>query len=175
LEAGEEIVCELSAVMQFDEKIEIHSLSGGPRRMKRLVNSNATATANVAVMAGCAGRAGVFDLGQHRGRLLCPQDALMAAGPGVAVTVYSRYRSIGANGFDLLLLEGRGWAFLHACGNVKDLTLGPGKQAQINVAALAAMSATVDFEPMRLKVRDVQANFAVLTGPGRVWLQSGVQ
>ncbi len=173
LEPGQSISCELSVVMWYDSQIEFRETPGGSKQIKLLVNGDATEAASVTVMACCAGKAGVFELAKFGGRLLCPKSTLMAAGPSVSVSIYSHYRNIGPVGLDLLQLEGNGWAILRACGDVKCFQLGAGRQMRINVAALAAMSATIDFEPMRLEVRDDRVDFAELTGPGQVWLQSG--
>lgn len=170
LEPGQAAICNLAAVMQRDAEIGTKPAPGLSQAMRLLVNNAEVATAGITLMTGCAGKAGIFDLEDHGGRLLCPQHALLAAGPGVTVTVYSRYLKLGPDGLDVMQLEGDGWAFLRACGEVKQLRLEPSKQAIIKTSAIAAMSATVDFNPLEPEEGD---GFVRLTGPGQVWLQSG--
>lgn len=173
LEPDQAIICEPSVVMQMTAGIECRPWPDLSASARLMINNQDGEQASVTLMARCNGRVGVFDLAKHGGRLLCPRLALLAAGPGVMVTIYSHFRSIGTAGLDLLQLEGNGLAFLRACGDVEEIKLLAGEQAHINAAALAAMSATVDFGLPAPDSNQGLTGFAVLTGPGNVWLQSG--
>ncbi len=89
LEPGQGIVCEMPLVMRSDAAIEIRNWPGVCEQIRLLVNSDEAGTAAITVMARCAGKAGVFDLSVHGGRLLCPQSAFLATGPGVMVSLTS--------------------------------------------------------------------------------------
>lgn len=170
LDAGQGIVCTLAAVMQRDELIGIRTWPGVGDGLRLLVNQAQESSARITLGNGCAGKAGLFDLERHGGRLLCPQHALLVAGPGIMTSVYSRYRHMGSDGFDIMQLEGSGQAILRACGEVKLIKLNPGEHAIVNATAICAMSATIDLDPLTQEDSD---GFAQLTGPGQVWLQSG--
>ena len=135
--------------------------------MRVLVNQAEQDRAGITLGTGCAGKVGIFDLDHHGGRLLCSQHALMAAGPGIMTSIYSRYRNLDGGGLDVMQLEGNGRAILRACGEVKHIRLNPGKQAMVNALAIAAMSATIDLDPI-----DGDDGIVRLTGPGQIWLQS---
>ena len=171
LDAGQGIVCTLTAVMQRDAVIGIRSWPGASDAMRLLVNEAQEGSARITLGNESAGKAGVFDLERHGGRLLCPQYALLAAGPGVMTSVYSRYRNLGPAGLDIMQLEGSGQAVLRACGEVKNIRLVPGEHAVVSATAICALSATIDLDP--LEQEDIEG-FVQLTGPGQVWLQSGV-
>ncbi|MGI9463774.1 MAG: AIM24 family protein [Aestuariivirgaceae bacterium] len=170
LMARQSIACTLTAVMYHDAVIGIRSLPVKVGSMQLLINHHRTESARITLMSGCAGAVGLFNMNQHGGRLLCPLKSLLAVGPDIEVTVYSRYRSAGSNDLDIMQLVGKGYAVLAASGEVKHIRLNPGKHTIVNAMAVAAMSATIDFDPL-----PVQGNvhFARLTGPGQVWLQSG--
>ena len=67
----------------------------------------------------------------------------------------------GGEGFILQKLSGNGIAFAEFDGHVIEYELQPGQQIVIDTGHLAAMTATCQM--------DIQT---VVTGPGRVWLQT---
>ena len=170
LPAGLGVTCAATAIMQRDAAISMQDGPNLAKSMHLMINRNETEPAGITLTTGCTGLAGVFDLKKHHGRLLCPLEGLLAVGPGVMATVYSRVRYTGPDRLDIMRLEGHGWVILRACGDIKHIRLNPGKQAIVNTMAIAALSATIDFDP--LAPEDGQ-NFVQLTGPGQVWLQSG--
>ena len=174
LDAGQGIVCQLPQIMQMSQHVSVQPWPGLKGRLHLLSNRNLVGSASVELSTGRSGNLGVFDLPDHGGRLLCPQGALLAAGPGVMVSVYAKHRDKGCDALDVLQLEGRGTAFLRANGEVDTFKLLAGQQTVVNLSAVAAMRATIDLDPLDASDDSGFARFACLTGPGLVWMQSGM-
>ena len=68
-------------------------------------------------------------------------------------------------------LEGSGQLVLRTSGEVEHIKLNPGEHAVVSATAICALSATIDLDP--LQQEDIEG-FVQLTGPGQVWLQSGI-
>jgi len=179
LRPGQGIVANMRHVLLYEEPVSIRSWSslGGHNRL--LVNTSSRQTARVLLGCGAAGHLGAFELERFANRLLVPQTGLIAAGPGLTTKIYTRYRSIsggpGEECYSLLSLEGGGWAFVAARGNAVARKLRPGETACVRAHAIAALTATVDLDP--LAENELAANEAGLArlrlaGPGTVWLQT---
>jgi len=75
-------------------------------------------------------------------------------------------------------LEGDGLAFVHAGGTVVKRELAPGEVLRVDTGCLVALTGEVDFDIQYVgKVKTALFGgeglfFAVLRGPGTVWLQS---
>lgn len=84
----------------------------------------------------------------------------------------------GGEGFIMQRLSGRGMAFLEFDGHVVEYTLQPGQQIVIDTGYLAAMDATCQMDiktvpGLKNMVFGGEGVFnTVITGPGRVWLQT---
>ena len=116
------------------------------------------------------------------GRLICQKDSFLCAAKGVTIGIHFQRRILtglfGGEGFIMQKLEGDGLVFVHAGGTVVERDLAVGEILHVDTGCIVALQDTVDF--------DVQAVggiktalfggegvfFAVLRGPGRVWLQS---
>jgi uncharacterized protein (AIM24 family) len=75
-------------------------------------------------------------------------------------------------------LEGDGYAFMHAGGTLVEKELGPGEMIHIDTGCVAAYESTVNMEIEQaggIKTALFGGEglfFAVLRGPGKIWLQS---
>ena len=84
----------------------------------------------------------------------------------------------GGEGFIMQRLSGQGTAFLEFDGHVVEYNLQPGQQIVIDTGYLAAMDATCNMEiksvpGLKNMVFGGEGLFnTVITGPGRVWLQT---
>ena len=84
----------------------------------------------------------------------------------------------GGEGFIMQRISGNGMAFLEFDGYVKEYTLQPGQQMIIDTGYLAAMDNTCTIDIQMIKgVKNMlfggEGLFnTVLTGPGRIWIQS---
>jgi uncharacterized protein (TIGR00266 family) len=119
------------------------------------------------------------DLG---GQLLAQKDSFLCAAKGVALGIAFTRRFgaglFGGEGFILQKLEGDGWCFLNAGGTLEERTLAPGESLRVDTGCIVAMQPTIDYDiQMAGGVKTVLFGgeglfFAVLRGPGKVWLQS---
>ena len=79
---------------------------------------------------------------------------------------------------DLQRLNGQGLAFLEIDGHVVEKTLAPGEQLKVNTGNVAAFESSVRYNIETVKgFKNVLFGgeglfLTVLTGPGRVWLQT---
>ena len=176
LAPGQGLACDAAHLIRHDCFIKGRTLAEENAGKRLYVNDDRTQPGRLVVAAPGAGPVGAFDLKQYGGRLLLPLEALLAVGPGVGMNVYVRYRSIrtrsAPQGLALVLFDGDGWVFSHARGCILERRLEPGRVECVRMQAIAAMTATVDLEIVE---GNLQAAFALATGPGTVWLQSALQ
>lgn len=136
----------------------------------------------VAFAAPYPGKILPMDLSQLGGELLCQKDSFLCAARGVSVGIAFTKRLgaglFGGEGFILQRLKGDGLAFVHAGGTLSHHRLAPGQQLRVDTGCIVAFEAGVDYD---IKFVGGFKNtlfggeglfFAVLTGPGNVWLQS---
>ena len=75
-------------------------------------------------------------------------------------------------------LQGDGWAFLNAGGNIHERVLAPGEVLRVDTGCVEAFQPTVDFDIQYIgKIKSALFGgeglfFAILRGPGQIWLQS---
>ena len=122
------------------------------------------------------------DLRSHGGRLLCQKDAFLCAAKGISVGIALQKRIgvglFGGEGFILQKLEGDGLAFVHAGGTIVERELAAGERWRLDTGCLVALEQTVDYDIQTvpgIKTAFFGGEglfFAVLTGPGKVWVQS---
>lgn len=136
----------------------------------------------VAFAAPYPGKIIPMDLSQLGGTLLCQKDSFLCAARGVQVgiafTKKLRAGLFGGEGFILQKLTGDGLAFVHAGGTICKKRLGPGETLRVDTGCLVAFEPRVEYD---IKFVGGFKNtlfggeglfFAMLTGPGDVWLQS---
>jgi uncharacterized protein (AIM24 family) len=84
----------------------------------------------------------------------------------------------GGEGFIMQKLEGDGLCFVHAGGTIHALDLQPGQTLRVDTGCLVALQPSVSYDIQFVgKVKTALFGgeglfFAMLTGPGKVWLQS---
>jgi uncharacterized protein (TIGR00266 family) len=124
----------------------------------------------------------VFDLKQLGGKIIAQKDAFLCAAKGVSVGIELQRKLgtgiFGGEGFIMQKLEGDGLAFAHAGGYVVEKDLQPGEILKVDTGCVVAYTAEVDFDIEMVKgIKNFMFGgeglfFAVLRGPGKVWLQS---
>ncbi len=173
LGAGEGLICDRSCVLQHDYGLAVKSWPGLAGSRWLVVNSSTEAEATVMLTTTEPGFAGAFELAEYGGKLICLAENLMANGPGVTASYYARFQKMGLS---LVLLEGNGWAFLRSRGDVFKHRLTPGEKICMRAQNVAAITATVNFEPITpicdTPTNKGQPEFVTLTGPGTIWMQS---
>jgi uncharacterized protein (TIGR00266 family) len=123
-----------------------------------------------------------FDLSKLGGTLICQKDAFLCAAKGVALGIAFQKRLgagfFGGEGFIMQKLEGDGLAFCHSGGTVLQRTLAPGEVLRVDTGCVVAYTTDIDFDIQfvgGIKTALFGGEglfFAVLKGPGTVWLQS---
>lgn len=122
-----------------------------------------------------------IDLKVH-GTMLCQKDAFLCAAKGIAVGIAFQKRLgaglFGGEGFILQKLEGDGLAFAHAGGTVVKRELKAGETLRIDTGCLVAFDESVNYDIQTVPgIKTALFGgeglfFAVLTGPGTIWMQS---
>lgn len=123
-----------------------------------------------------------MDLSLLGGKIVCQKDAFLCAARGVNVGIEFQRRLgtgiFGGEGFIMQKLEGDGLAFVHAGGLVVEKELQPGELLKVDTGCVVAYTQQVDFDIEFIRgIRNMVFGgeglfFAVLRGPGKVWLQS---
>ena len=123
-----------------------------------------------------------MDLSLLGGKVVCQKDAFLCAARGVNVGIEFQRRLgtgiFGGEGFIMQKLEGDGLAFVHAGGLVIERELQPGEVLKVDTGCVVAYTQQVDFDVEFIRgIRNMVFGgeglfFAVLRGPGKVWLQS---
>jgi uncharacterized protein (TIGR00266 family) len=114
--------------------------------------------------------------------IIAQKSAFLASEAGVQLSVHFKKRLgaglFGGEGFIMQKLSGNGMAFLEIDGHVITYDLAPGQQMIVDTGYLAAMTDTVTMDIQSVK-GGMNVLFGgegffntVVTGPGRVWLQT---
>ncbi len=123
-----------------------------------------------------------LDLKDFGGMVICQKDAFLCAAKGVSIGIHFQKKIgtalFGGEGFIMQKLEGDGHVFIHAGGMIIEKELAAGETLRVDTGCLAALTQTVNYDIQT--VGGIKSSifggegffFAVLTGPGHVWLQS---
>jgi uncharacterized protein (TIGR00266 family) len=138
--------------------------------------------AKVAFASPYPGKIIPMDLQQMGGKVICQKDAFLCAAKGVSVGIDFQKRLgtglFGGEGFIMQKLEGDGLAFVHAGGHIIERELAPGETLHIDTGCVVAYTKDVDFNIQMVGgIKNTLFGgegffFAVLRGPGKVWLQT---
>ncbi len=114
--------------------------------------------------------------------IIAQKGAMLAVENGVEMSVFLQKKAgagfFGGEGFILQKFTGNGMIFLEIDGSLQEYTLAPGQALIVDTGYLAAMDESVSVDIQTVKgVGNVlfggEGLFnTVLTGPGRVWLQT---
>lgn len=136
----------------------------------------------VSFAAPYTGKIVVFDLKELGGKIIAQKDAFLCAAKGVSIGIEFQKRLgtgiFGGEGFIMEKLEGDGLAFAHAGGYVIEKTLAPGEILKVDTGCVVAYTPGVDFDIEFIRgIKNWMFGgeglyFALMTGPGKVWLQS---
>ncbi|MBI5438045.1 MAG: TIGR00266 family protein [Nitrosomonadales bacterium] len=136
----------------------------------------------VAFAAPYTGKIIPFDLKKYGGTMICQKDAFLCAAKGVSLGIAFQKKLgvgfFGGEGFIMQKLEGDGMAFAHSGGAVMERNLAPGEILRVDTGCVVAYTTSVDFDIQFVGgVKTALFGgeglfFAVMRGPGTVWLQS---
>jgi uncharacterized protein (TIGR00266 family) len=143
---------------------------------------NGGGKARVAFASPYPGKIIPLDLQEMGGKVVCQKDAFLCAAKGVSVGIEWQRKLgtglFGGEGFIMQKLEGDGLAFVHAGGHIIERTLQPGEVLHIDTGCVVAYTKDIDFDIQMIGgIRNTIFGgegvfFAVLRGPGKVWLQT---
>jgi len=124
----------------------------------------------------------VFDLKELGGKIIAQKDAFLCAAKGVSIGIEFQRKLgtgiFGGEGFIMQKLEGDGLAFAHAGGFVVQRELMAVEILKVDTGCVVAYTDRVDFDVEMVRgIKNFMFGgeglfFAVLRGPGTVWLQS---
>ncbi len=116
------------------------------------------------------------------GCLICQKDSFLCAAKGVSISIYFQRKILtglfGGEGFIMQKLDGNGMTFLHAGGTVMERRLSAGETLHVDTGCVVAFEPSVQFDIQQ--AGNIKTSlfggeglfFAVLQGPGLIWLQS---
>lgn len=136
----------------------------------------------VAFAAPYPGKIIPVNLAELGGTLICQKDSFLCAAKGVSLGIAFQKRLgvglFGGEGFIMQKLDGDGMAFVHAGGTLVEKTLRPDEVLRVDTGCVVAFQPSVDFDIQYVgKIKSALFGgegffYAVLRGPGQVWLQS---
>jgi uncharacterized protein (TIGR00266 family) len=116
------------------------------------------------------------------GTLICQKDSFLCAAKGVSLGIAFQKKIgvglFGGEGFIMQRLEGDGLAFVHAGGTLYSRDLAPGEILRVDTGCIVALTSSVSYDiqyvgGLKSALFSGEGLFyAVLQGPGRIWLQS---
>lgn len=192
VEAGETMVTERGSMAWMSPNMRMETMSNGGAgkalgRMfagETLFQNRFTAEGGKGLIAFASSFPGcikAFEISPGN-EMVCQKGVYLASEAGVQASVFFNKKLgvglFGGEGFIMQKLSGHGMAFGEFDGHVVEYELQAGQQIIIDTGHLAAMTAscTMDIQQvkgMKNKLLGGEGIFnTVVTGPGRVWLQS---
>lgn len=192
LEGGEQMITERGSMSWMSPNMKMETTTGGGigkaiGRMfagEALFQNRYTAQGGnglIAFASSFPGQINAYEIGPGR-EIIVQKSGFLAAESGVELSVFFQKKLgagfFGGEGFIMQRLSGRGTAFLEFDGHIVDYELQPGQQIVVDSGYLAAMDSTCSIEVrtvpgLKNMVFGGEGLFnTVVTGPGRVWLQT---
>jgi uncharacterized protein (TIGR00266 family) len=135
----------------------------------------------VAFAGNVPGKVIPFVLGEGK-EILAEKDAFLCAEDKVNLEVAFQKKLgsvfFGGEGLVIERVYGDGLLFLHACGDIKEISLGQGEKVMVDTGSVVAWDSGVDYDissvpGLKTKFFGGEGLFlTTLTGPGKVWIQS---
>ena len=192
LENGETMITESGAMSWMSPNMKMETTSGGgigkmfgralsgeSLFLNRYTAMNGNGT--IAFASSFPGAIRAFQIAPGQ-EIVAQKSAFLASQENVTLSTFFQQRIgsglFGGEGFIMQKLSGNGMAFLEFDGYIKEYELGPGQQIIVDTGYLAAMSSTCQIEVTTVPgVKNMlfggEGIFnTVITGSGKVWLQS---
>lgn len=191
LDPGEEMITESGAMAWMNSNMNMATQGGGIGKMFGRMMSGESIFLNrytasggpgmISFASSFPGSIRAYEIGPGK-EIIAQKRAFLAATSGVELSVAFQKKVgsgfFGGEGFIMQRISGSGMAFLEFDGYVKEYVLQAGEQMIIDTGYLAAMETTCQIDIQMIKgVKNVlfggEGLFnTVLTGPGRIWIQS---
>ena len=154
----------------------------GENLFMTVYTNEASRRLSVSFAAPYSGKIIPLQLEQLGGKMICQKDSFLCAAKGVSVGIEFQKKLgtglFGGEGFIMQKLEGDGWAFVHSGGHVIEKELQAGERLKVDTGCIVAFTSLVDYDiqfvgGIKNSLYGGEGLFyAVLTGPGKVWLQT---
>ncbi len=191
LDPGEEMITESGAMAWMNSNMNMATQGSGLGKMFGRMMSGESIFLNrytasggpgmISFASSFPGSIRAYEIGPGK-EIIAQKRAFLAATSGVELSVAFQKKVgsgfFGGEGFIMQRISGSGMAFLEFDGYVKEYVLQAGEQMIIDTGYLAAMENTCQIDIQMIKgVKNVlfggEGLFnTVLTGPGRIWIQS---
>lgn len=191
LAPGESVRCQKGAMCWMSPNMEMATTTGGLGKMfgkaltgESLTENQYTAQGGPGMIAFGSGVPGnILAIDVTGGRTIVAQKrSFLASEMGVNVETHFQKKGaagfFGGEGFVMQKFSGQGNVFLEVDGSTIEYQLQPGQTIIVDTGSLAAMDASVNMDIQMIKglgnmLGGGEGLFnTVLTGPGRVWLQT---
>lgn len=192
LEGGETMLTEKGAMSWMSPNMKMETTTGGGigKMFGRAFSGESMfinrytaqgGTGLIAFASSFPGDIRAFEIAPGQ-EIVAQKSAFLASTAGVEMSVFFQKRIagglFGGEGFIMQRLSGNGTVFLEFDGHIKEYELAPGQQIVVDTGYLAAMTAGCSINIQTVPgVKNMlfggEGIFnTVITGPGRVWLQS---
>ncbi|MCS6774443.1 MAG: TIGR00266 family protein [Anaerolineae bacterium] len=192
LRAGQTIFTETGSLSWMQEGINMNTTMGGGLGglLKRVVSGESlfivdyTAQRDgveIAFSNDFPGKIIPINLGQGQ-QIIAQKRTFLVGEKSVSLDIHFNRRLgaglFGGEGFILQKFTGPGTIFVTVDGEVVEYTLAPGERLKVDTGHVAMFESTVQFDIEFVKgIKNILFGgeglfFAVLTGPGRIWLQT---
>ena len=190
LENGEKMITESGSMVWMSPNMQMETSGGGLGKMfsrafsgENIFQNIYTARGDGMITFGSSfpGKIIPIEIGPGQ-EMILQKSAFLAAEAGVELSIHFN-RKLGAGffggeGFIMQRLSGRGMAFAEIDGDLVEYALAPGQQLVVDTGNVAGVTPTVSMDIQQVpglknKLLGGEGLFnTVLTGPGRVWLQT---
>lgn len=190
LNSGEQMITEKGSMVWMSPNMQMETRGGGLGRMFSKAFSGESMFQNIYTAKGDGMITfGSSFPGQIKAITIAPgqemilqKSAFLAAETGVELSIHFNQKLgtgfFGGEGFIMQRLSGSGTAFVEIDGELVEYDLQPGQQIVVDTGNVAGFEAGVQMEirqvpGLKNKLLGGEGLFnTVLTGPGRVWLQT---
>ena len=190
LDSGESMITEKGSMVWMSPNMQMDTKGGGLGKMfskafsgESMFQNIYTANGNGMIAFGSSfpGEIRAVEIGPGQ-ELIVQKRSFLAAQPGVELSIHFNKKFsagfFGGEGFIMQRLSGNGTAFVGFDGHVVEYELRAGQAIVVDTGYLAAMESTCSMEIQTVPgaknmIFGGEGIFnTVLTGPGRVWLQT---
>ena len=191
VDQGEVLITEKGAMSWMSPNMQMETVGGGVgKAFGRMFSgesmfqnrySSMSGNGMIAFASSFPGQIKAFQIGPGRD-MIVQKSGFLASEAGVQLSVFFQKKLgagfFGGEGFIMQRLSGNGTAFVEFDGHIVEYDLAPGQQIIIDTGHLAAMEASCNLEiqsvkGIKNKLLGGEGFFnTVITGPGRVYLQS---
>ena len=191
LENGEKMITEKGSMCWMSPNMQMETHGGGLGRMfskafsgESMFQNHYTARGGqgmIAFASSFPGQVKALDIAPGQ-EMIVQKSAFLASEAGVDLSIHFQKKIgvglFGGEGFIMQRLSGRGTAFVEIDGELMEYILKPGQQIVVDTGNVAAFEPSVQMDVKTVPgVKNMlfggEGIFnTVLTGPGRVWLQT---